>query len=150
MVDGKGSCNETWSHHTCKSDNPGLRQAELQNYSKHELPHAAAAGFSFFPFEGSCFWCPGHLCVVPCMVGTTPECCHSPITPIGYSEVCRTAQFHTRCFICSSARIGAALAKATLTHLSGTLCLPAPIPVPSAHLARNGPGVAEFHPPVVP
>jgi hypothetical protein len=51
------------------------------------------------------------------------------------------AQLRARCFRYNSAILGAAM------RLSGTPSLPAPIPVPSARLARNRPGVTDFHPP---
>ena len=149
MLDGKGSWNETWNSHKCKFDNPGMHQAEAQKFRKHEEPYAAV-GFSFFPFVGSCFGALGQAAVrylwslawLEQRQNAATRSAHG-LDPLDDAE---RAQFRARCYRYSSARVGAAIAKATVMRLSGAPSLPAPAPVPSSLLARNAPSAADFLP----
>ena len=54
------------------------------------------------------------------------------------------AQYRASCFRSSSARIAAAMAKATIMRLAGTPSLPVVVPVSRPHLARNVRGVSDI------
>jgi hypothetical protein len=147
MMDGKGLWNETWNPEKDKFDNPGMQQAEAQKFRKHEEPYAAV-GFSFFPFVGSCFGALGPAAVRYLWSLAWLEQRQNAATRSSQGLDPQTdadrAQFRARCYRYSSARVGAAIAKATVMRLSGAPSLPAPVPVPSAQLARNAPSAADF------
>ena len=150
MVNGKGSWQETWNSDKAKFENPGLLQAEAQKYRKHEVPYASA-GYSFFPFVGSCFGALGPSAIRYLWSLSWLEQRQNALTRrlqgLDPLDDTARAQFRAQCFRYSSARIGAVLAKATVMRLSGAPSMPVSLPIPAAQLARNNLGVADLQPP---
>jgi hypothetical protein len=140
MVDGNGVWDERWNPATSHHDNPGLLTAEQTKYRKHEAQYAQT-GHSFVAFVCSCFGALGpsairYLWVLAMLELRQQEALQHAqgLDPLDDSE---RAQFHANCYRSSSARVAAAMAKATFMRLTGTPSLPIVPPVPRQHLAHN-------------
>jgi hypothetical protein len=147
LVDGNGDWGERWNSRTGQHDNPGMLAAEQTKYRKHELAYSHT-GYSFVAFICSCFGALGpsairYLSVLAMLELRQYEALRNQqgLDPLDESE---RAQYRARCFKSSSARIAAAMAKATVMRLAGTPSLPAVAPVPRQHRAHNQRGAADF------
>ena len=146
MVDGNGVWDERWNTATSQHDNPGLLTAEQTKYRKHEAQYAQT-GHSFVAFVCSCFGALGpsairYLWVLAMLELRQHEALRHAqgLDPLDDSE---RAQFRANCYRSSSARVAAAMAKATVMRLTGTPSLPTVPPVPRQHLAHNLPGPSD-------
>jgi hypothetical protein len=127
MVDGNGVWDEKWNPATSHHDNHGLLTAEQTKYCKHEAQYAQM-GHSFVAFVCSCFGALGpsairYLWVFKLAMLELRQ--HEALwhaqglDPLDDSE---RAQFRVR--RSRSARVAAAMAKATVMRLTGTPALP--------------------------
>jgi hypothetical protein len=147
MVDSHGNWGERWNARENKHDNPGMLAAEQAKYRKHELAYAHN-GHSFVAIVCSCFGALGpsairYLSMLAMLELRQHEALRDKqgLDPLDDSE---RAQYRATCFRSSSARIAAAMAKATVMRLAGTPSIPAIAPVPRQQLAHNQPGAADF------
>ena len=158
MVDGTGVWGERWNSAANQYDNPGMLAAEQTKYRKHEAQYAQT-GYSFVAFVCSCFGALGpsairYLWVLAMLELRQHEALRQRqgMDPLDDRE---RAQFRATCYRSSSARIAAAMAKATVMRLAGTPSLPTIPPVPRQLLAHNIPGPSDMRnlrqlPPVPP
>jgi hypothetical protein len=147
MVDSNGKWGERWNAQMAQYDNPGMSHAEQEKYRKHELAYSHT-GYSFVAFICSSFGALGpsairYLAALAMLELRQHQAVRSlqGMDPLDDSE---KAQYRASCFRSSSARIAAAMAKATIMRLAGTPSLPGVAPVPRQHLARNIRGFSDF------
>jgi hypothetical protein len=147
----------TWtpaiSRNKNKIENPGLVQQEQIKNCKH-APFYAPIGFAFFAFVVSCFGSFGPTAVRCIFSLADLELLQDesllasqglpPMDPSGRS------QFRAICYHQTSARIGHAVAKASVMRLLRVPHVPLPQLIPSYALARNRPGQADFFSPPFP
>ena len=147
MVDSNGDwgerCNSRNNHH----DNPGMMAAEQTKYKKHEAQYSHT-GYSFVAFVCSCFGALGPSAIRYMWVLAMLElrqhvalCNLQGMDPLEDSE---RAQYTARCFRSSSSGVAAAMAKATLMRLAGSLSIPAIAPVYRQLLAHNLRGASDL------
>ena len=146
MVDGNGVWGERWNSATNQHDNPGMLVAEQTKYRKHEVQYAQT-GYSFVAFVCSSFGALGpsairYLWALAMLELRQHEALRHAhgMDPLDDSE---RAQFRATCYRSSSARVAAAMAKATVMRLAGTPSLPTVPPVPRPLLAHNLPGPSD-------
>ena len=154
LVNSLGTWTEAQSRHKDKLENPGLVQQEAIKNRKH-APFYSPIGFAFFPLVASCFCSLGPIAVW-CLYSLADLELHQHdslrsrqgLPPL--ADPSARAQFRALCYRRMSARIGHAVAKASVMRLLAVPRLPVPAPVPRALLARNCPGPADsflFSPP---
>ena len=131
-------------------DSSGLLAAEHHKNQKHK-PFYANIGFAFVPFVCSSFGVLGPSAVRALYALAALELRQHDafrqrvgLDPLAVPA--DRAQFRALSFRHISARIGHALAKATVMRLLGTPSLPRDLPLPRTALARNRPGPADFLP----
>jgi hypothetical protein len=154
MVTGTGTWAGTFNSQTGEYDNYTLSQKELHKTAKH-AQHYANIGFGFVPFVASCYGVFGQSASRLLMALASLELrqhdqlrSRNGLDPI-VDESARS-QFRSLCLRQSSARLGYALAKATVQRLLATPHLPVSDTLPNSALARNRPGPADFLPPSLP
>ena len=147
MVDGNGNWGEKWNANTNQFDNPGMLDAEQTKYRKHEAQYAHT-GYSFVAFVCSSFGALGpsairYLWALAMLELRQHEALRQKqgLDPLIESE---RAQYRANCYRSSTARVAAAMAKATVMRLSGTPSIPVFDQVPRQLLAHNLPGISDF------
>ena len=147
MVDSNGAWQERWNAHANKYDNPGMNAAEEAKYRKHELQYAHV-GYSFLAFVSSCFGALGpsairYLWALAMLELRQHETLRNlqGLDPLLDSE---RAQYRAGCFRSSSARVAAAMTRATIMRLLGTTSIPVTAPVPRHLLAQNRRGAPDL------
>ncbi len=149
IVDGNGVWDERWNTATSQHDNPGLLAAEQTKNRKHAAQNAQT-GHSFVAFAGSCFGGLGPSAIRYPWVLTMLELRqHEALRHaqgLGPLDDSKRAQLRTNCYRSSSARVGAAMAKATFMRLTGTPFLPTAPPVPRPDIAHNLVGGRDLRP----
>ena len=147
MVDGNGNWGEKWNANTNQFDNPGMVDAEQTKYRKHEAQYAHT-GYSFVAFVCSSFGALGpsairYLWALAMLELRQHEVLRQKqgLDPLIESE---RAQYRANCYRSSTARVAAAMAKATVMRLSGTPSIPVVDQVPRQQLAHNLPGISDF------
>ena len=149
MVSAHGDWKSNWNQDRTKLLNPSLAQKEQGKDKKHASNYAKI-GYGFFPFVLGSFGGLGDSAVrflqalAFCETQQNDDLrAQIGLPPLAPSD---RSQFRARCFRYSSARISAALAKATVLRLTGAPTLPAPSYAPAADLAHNSPGPSAFLP----
>ena len=148
MVNGRGQWGGVFNRETKRYANHTLVQKQTAKFTKHGH-HYARIGFAFAPFVGSSYGTFGPT-MARLLMGLANEELRqhdSYRTRVGLDPLVdpsARAQFRALCYRQSSARIGHALAKATVKRLLATPSLPIPSPVPRSLAARNRPGPADF------
>ena len=124
-----------------------MNAAEEAKYRKHELPYAQV-GYSFLAFVSSCFGALGpsairYLWALAMLELRQHETLRNRqgLDPLTDSE---RAQYRAGCFRSSSARVAAAMTRATIMRLLGTPSIPVTAPVPRHMLAQNLRGVPDL------
>ena len=147
LVGGQGMWAPAYNSRRNKDENPGLVQQERVKIAKHG-PFYSPIGFSFLPFVTSCFGSFGPTAVRFLFSLADLELHRHNETrrrqgldPI--QDPATRSQFRALCYRQISARIGHAVAKATVMRLLALPRLPVPPPVDRALLARNRPGPAD-------
>ena len=147
IVDSNGDWGERWNSRTNQHDNPGMIAAEQTKYRKHEAQYSHT-GYSFVVFVCSCFGALGpsalqYLWVLAMLELRQHEALRNlqGMDPLDGSE---RAQYRASCFRSSSARVAAAMAKATIMRLAGSPSIPSIAPVPRQLLAHNLRGVIDL------
>ena len=150
MVNGQGAWTGTFNAQTGQYSNNVLAQAEKTKCNKHEA-HYAAIGFGFAPVVGSCFGGLGTSALRLLMALASLELRHhdayrarTGLDPL--ADPSARSQFRMLCFRQSSARVGFALAKATVKRLLATPSLPFQPSFLRIPLGLNRPGPADFVP----
>jgi hypothetical protein len=153
LVNSQGTWSPAISRHKNKLENPSLVQQEHIKDRKHAAFYAPL-GFSFFAFVVSCFGSLGPT-AVRCLFSLADlelrqhdsSLARQGLPPL--SDPSARSQFRAIAYRQISARIGIAVAKASVMRLLGVPRLPLPPFLPRAALARNRPGPADsFSPPV--
>ena len=153
LVNSRGTWTPAKSRNKDKIENPGLVQQEQIKNRKHANFYAPI-GFAFFPFVVSCFGSFGPT-AVRCLFSLADlelrqhdsQLAHQRLPPM--LDPSASSQFRAICYRQISARIGQAVAKASVMRLLGVPRLPLPQPAPRAALAWNCPGPADsFSPPI--
>jgi hypothetical protein len=153
LVNSHGTWAPATSRHKNKIENPGLVQQEQIKNSKH-ADFYAPIGFAFFAFVVSCFGSFGPT-AVRCIFSLADLelrqheslLASQNLPPMDPSA---RSQFRAICYRQTSARIGHAVAKASVMRLLGVPRLPLPHLIPSYALARNRPGPADSFSPSLP
>ena len=136
-----------------KIENPGLVLQEQIKNRKH-ADFYAPIGFAFFPFGVSCFGSFGPT-AVRCLFSLADlelrrhdtQLARQRLSPM--IDPSARSQFRAICYRQISARVGQAVAKATVVRLLGVPRLPLPLFLPRADFAWNRPGPADsFSPPI--
>ena len=147
MVDGNGNWGEKWNANTNQFDNSGMLDAEQIKYRKHEAQYTHT-GYSFVAFVCSSFGALGpsairYLWALAMLELRQHEALRQKqgLDPLIESE---RAQYRANCYRSSTARVAAAMAKATVMRLSGTPSIPVIDQVPRQQLAHNLPGISDF------
>ncbi len=124
VVDSNGHWGERWNARKGQHDNPGMLAAEQTKYRKHELAYSHT-GYSLVVFICSCFGALGpsairYLSVLAMLELRQYKSLRNQqgLDPLDDSE---RAQYWANCFKSSSARIAAAMAKATVMRLAGKI-----------------------------
>jgi hypothetical protein len=153
LVNSMGTWTQAKSRTKDKIENPGLVLQEQIKNRKH-ADFYAPIGFAFFAFVVSCFGSFGPT-AVRCLFSLADlelrqhdsqlaRQCLPPLT-----DPSARSQFRAICYRQISARIGQAVAKATVMRLLGVPRLPLPSFLPRTALAWNRPGPADsFSPPI--
>ena len=147
MADSNGQWGIQWNARLGQHDNPGMSAAEQEKYRKHELAYSHT-GYSFVAFVCSSFGALGpsairYLAALATLELRQHEAVRS-LQGLDHLDPSERAQYRASCFRSSSARIAAAMAKATIMRLAGTPSLPVVVPVSRPHLARNVRGVSDI------
>lgn len=153
LVNSQGTWTPAINRNKNKLENPTLLQQEAIKDKKH-ADFYAPIGFAFFAFVVSCFGSFGPT-AVRCLFSLADlELRHhdSLLARQGLPPMLdpsARSQFRAISYRQISARIGHAVAKASVMRLLGVPRLPLPPFVPHARLARNCPGPADcFSPPI--
>jgi hypothetical protein len=151
LVNSQSTWTPATSRNKNKIENPGLVQQEQIKNRKH-AEFYAPIGFAFFAFVVSCFGSFGPTAVrwIVSLADLELRQHESLLASQGLPpmEPSACSQFHAICYRQTSARIGHAVAKASVMRLLGVPRLPLPRIIPSHALARNRPGPADsFSPP---
>jgi hypothetical protein len=146
MVDGNRVWDERWNQVTGQHDNHGLWTAEQTKYRKNEAQYAQP-GHSFVVFVCSCFGAlvPSairYLRVLAMLELRQHEALRNA-QGLNSLDDGERAQFRAHCYRFNSARVAAAMAKATVMRLTGTPSMPTVPPVPRQHLAHNPSGPSD-------
>ena len=153
LVNSRGTWTPAKSRNKDKIENPGLVQQEQIKNRKH-ADFYAPIGFAFFPFVVSCFGSFGPT-AVRCLFSLADlelrqhdsQLARQRLPPM--MDPSARSQFRAICYRQISARIGQAVAKASVMRLLGVPRLPLPQLTPRAALAWNCPGPADsFSPPL--
>jgi hypothetical protein len=141
LVNSQGTWSPAISRHKNKLENPSLVQQENIKDRKHAAFYAPL-GFSFFAFVVSCFGSLGPT-AVRCLFSLADlelRQHYSSLVRQGPSPLLdpsARSQFRAIAYCQKSARIGIAVAKASVMRLLGVPRLPLPTFLPRAALARN-------------
>ena len=153
LVNSQGTWTSAISRHKNKIENPTLVQQEQIKNRKH-ADFYAPIGFAFFPFVVSCFGSYGPT-AVRCLFSLADLELRQHDSLLACQglppmlDPSTRSQFRAISYRQISARIGHAVAKASVMRLLGVPRLPLPPFPPRASLARNCPGPADsFSPPV--
>ena len=153
LVNSQGTWSSATSRHKNKIENPTLVQQEQIKNRKH-ADFYAPIGFAFFAFVVSCFGSYGPT-AVRCLFSLADLelrqhdslLASQGLPPL--MDPSARSQFRAISYRQISARIGHAVAKASVMRLLGVPRLPLQQFPPRASLARNCPGPADsFSPPV--
>ena len=152
-VNSQGTWAPATSTRKDKIENPGLVQQEQIKNRKH-ADFYAPIGFAFFAFVVSCFGSFGPT-AVRCMFSLADLQLRQQDSLLARQglppmlDPSARSQFRAICYRHISARIGHAVAKASVMRLLGVPRLPLPPSVSRDVLARNCPGPADsFSPPI--
>ena len=153
LVNSQGTWAPATSTRKDKIENPGLVQQEQIKNRKH-ADFYAPIGFAFFAFVVSCFGSFGPT-AVRCMFSLADLQLRQQDSLLARQglppmlDPSARSQFRAICYRHISARIGHAVAKASVMRLLGVPRLPLPPSVSRDVLARNCPGPADsFSPPI--
>ena len=153
LVNSQGTWAPATSARKDKIENPSLVLQEQIKNRKH-ADFYAPIGFAFFAFVVSCFGSFGPT-AVRCLFSLADFQLRQQDSILARQglppllDPSARSQFRAICYRQISARIGLAVAKASVMRLLGVPRLPLPPPVPRAALARNCPGPADsFSPPL--
>jgi hypothetical protein len=152
LVNSQGTWTQATSRHKDKIENPGLILQEKIKNQKHAAFYSPI-GFAFFPFVVSCFGSFGPT-AVRCLYSLADLELRQHEAFLGSQNLApmdpsARSQYRAISYRQISARIGLAVAKASVMRLLGIPRLPSPSAVPRSLLARNCPGPADsFSPPV--
>ena len=154
LVAGNGTWAPAYNVQRNKIENPGLDQQEQIKINKHG-PFYSPIGYSFLPFVASCFGSFGPTAVRSLFSLADLELRrHNDYRRQqgldALEDPAARSQFRALCYRQISARIGNAVAKATVMRLLVIPRLPVPIPVDRTLLARNRPGPADSFSPSCP
>ena len=146
LVNSQGTWTAATRKNKGKIENPGLVQQEQTKNRKH-AEFYAPIGYAFFAFVVSCFGSLGPT-AVRCLFSLADLesrqqeslFARQNLPPMDPSA---RSQFRAICYRQISARIGHAVAKASVMRLLGVPRLPLPSPVPRYALAQNCPGPAD-------
>ena len=153
LVNSQGTWAPATSARKDKIENTSLVLQEQIKNRKH-ADFYAPIGFAFFAFVVSCFGSFGPT-AVRCLFSLADlqlrqhdsVLARQGLPPL--LDPSARSQFRAICYRQISARLGLAVAKASVMRLLGVPRLPVPPPVPRAVLARNCPGPADsFSPPL--
>ena len=149
MVSANGDWKSRWNPDRTKFLNPSLAQKEQSKDTKHASNYAKI-GYGFLPFVLGSFGGIGNSAarflqaLAFCETQQNDDLrAKTGLPPLDPSD---RSQFRAQCLRYSSARISAALAKATVLRLTGAPNLPAPSYASAADLAHNCPGPSAFLP----
>ena len=152
MVNSNGIWGGSYNARTGHFDNHTLVHKAHAKHTKHAA-HYANIGYGFVAFVASCFGVLGPSAARLLMALASLELrqhdafrARTGLDPL--VEESARSQFRALCFRQSSARLGHALAKATVKRLLASPSLPLPSPPDRSVLARNRPGPADFLSPV--
>ena len=154
LVAGNGTWAPAYNVQRNKIENPGLDQQERIKINKHG-PFYSPIGYSFLPFVASCFGSFGPTAVRSLFSLADLELRrHNDYRRQqgldALEDPAARSQFRALCYRQISARIGNAVAKATVMRLLAIPRLPVPLPVDRTLLARNRPGPADSFSPSCP
>ena len=154
LVGGTGTWAPAYNVQRNKIENPGLDQQERLKVNKHG-PFYSPIGYSFLPFVASCFGSFGPTAVRFLFSLADLELRrHNEYRRQqgldALQDPAARSQFRSLCHRQISARLGHAVAKATVMRLLAIPRLPVPPPVDRALLARNRPGPADSFSPTCP
>ena len=146
LVNSQGTWTAATRRNKDKIENPGLVQQEQTKNRKHAAFYSQI-GYAFFAFAVSCFGSLGPT-AVRCLFSLADLesrqqeslFARQNLPPMDPSA---RSQFRAICYRQISARIGHAVAKASVMRLLGVPRLPLPSPVPRYALAQNCPGPAD-------
>jgi hypothetical protein len=145
-VNGRAQWWGFFNRETNRYDNHTLAQKQTAKFTKHGH-HYAWIGFAFVPSSSYGTFGPTTVRLLMGLANEELRQHDSYQTQVGLDPLVdpsARAQFRARCYRQSSARIGHALAKATVKRLLATLSVPIPSPLPRSLAARNRPGPADF------
>jgi hypothetical protein len=146
LVNSQGTWTAATRRNKDKIENPGLVQQEQTKNRKHAAFYSQI-DYAFFAFAVSCFGSLGPT-AVRCLFSLADLesrqqeslFARQNLPPMDPSA---RSQFRAICYRQISARIGHAVAKASVMRLLGVPRLPLPSPVPRYALAQNCPGPAD-------